>query len=215
MTICLTSRYIILLGIVASWLSTVQPVMAQVANDACTSAIPIPTTDNYCSQDAEFTNVGATPDPEALNNGCISLQFANGVWFSFRPKEPAVLIRVFGLGHGGSLRNPKILVYESCGNYLRCSPGKSVGTDELVIDNLNIGQTYYIMIESTLGGEGSFSLCIDDFVPVPSPESDCVDAVVLCSKDPFKVEAIIGSGSDRNEIEPGNCLFGGTPNAPA
>ncbi len=215
MTFCLMTRYIALLCMVAFLLLPAQRIMAQVSNDDCSGAIPIPNTNNYCSKDGEFTNTGATPDPAAPNNGCISVQFANGVWFSFRPKEPAVLIRVFGLGQGGTLRNPKILVYESCGKYLRCSPGKSVGTDELVIDNLTIGQTYYIMIESTPGGEGRFGLCIDDFVPVPSPESDCVDAVVLCSKDPFKVQAIVGSGSDRNEIEPGNCLFGGTPNAPA
>ncbi len=177
----------------------------QVLNDECRFAIPLPTSDNYCSDDGAFTNVGAKPDP-SFSNTCVSLLWKNGVWFSFVPREPAALIRVFGTGKGGTLRNPKIVVFSQCGTYLQCSPGKTVGNDEMLIDNLTIGQNYFIMIESAPGGEGTFKLCVDDFIPVPSPESDCRDGVVLCDKSPFKVESLTGVGSDRNEIESGNCI---------
>jgi len=182
---------------------------AQPTNDQCRYAIKLPNASDYCSKDAEFTNIGATPDPEfALGNQqCIGLKWQNGVWFSFVPKQPAVLIKVFGFGQGGTLKSPKIILFESCNDYLSCSPGKDIGIDEFLQDNLIIGKTYFIMVESSTGGEGTFKLCVDDFIPVPQPESDCSKAVVLCDKSPFVVESLQGAGSNRNEIEPGNCIF--------
>ena len=183
---------------------------AQVLNDDCQYAFPLPLVDNYCSEDGAFTNVGAKSDIQFTQgtNDCISLKWANGVWFSFVPREPAVLIRVFGLGNGGTMRSPKIILFEKCGQYLSCSPGKSDGIDELVFNDLNIGQNYFIMIESSIGGEGTFSLCIDDFIPVKSPESDCNKAVVLCDKSPFIVNKLEGNGNDKNELNPGVCIGG-------
>ena len=178
---------------------------AQILNDDCQFATPIPTSNNYCSRDGEFTNVGAKADP-AFINSCVLLQWGNGVWFSFTPREPGILLRVFGSGFGGTIRNPKIVLFEKCGTYLQCSPGKAIGNDELLVDNLNIGQTYYIMIESAMGGEGTFKLCLDDFIPVHLPEADCQEAVVLCDTSPFKVQSLTGLGNDRNEIEAGNCM---------
>lgn len=184
--------------------------LAQPLNDNCQFATPLPSADEYCSQPAQFTNVGATADPEFIQgtNTCISLKWANGVWFSFVPKQQAVLIRVQGLGNGGTIRSPKIILFKKCGDYLSCSPGKDVGIDELVFDDLNIGQVYYIMVESSIGGEGTFTLCVDDFVPVKAPESDCRKAVVLCDKSPFVVNQLEGNGSDKNELESNICIGG-------
>ncbi len=189
--------YMVLMG---SW-----SLDAQVLNDECRFATPILTTDNYCSGDGEFTNVGATADPP-FTNSCVNILWQNGVWFSFTPKEPAALFRVFGQGAGGTLRNPKILIFEDCGKYLNCSPGKNLSEDELVIDKLVIGKTYFLMVESSPNGNGTFKLCIDDFIPVPAPQEDCRDGVILCDKSSFKVESLTGIGNVTNEIEPGNCM---------
>jgi gliding motility-associated-like protein len=185
-------------------------ISAQVLNDDCQFATPIPSSDNYCSAANAFTNIGAKADNQFLqaNVSCVSLKWANGVWFSFVPRQPAVLIRVLGFGNGGTLRSPKIVLFQRCGQYVSCSPGKDVGIDELVYGDLNIGQTYFIMVESSIGGEGTFGLCIDDFVPVSSPESDCRDAVILCDKSPFVVDRLIGSGNDKNELDPNICIGG-------
>ena len=86
---------------------------SQVLNDNCPFATPIPTTDNYCSPDAAFSNIGAKADQQFANT-CVQLLWQNGVWFSFVPKKPAALIRVFGLGQGGTIRNPKIVVFQRC-----------------------------------------------------------------------------------------------------
>lgn len=178
---------------------------SQVLNDECRFALPLPTVEDYCSDDGAFSNIRATSDPEFLNT-CVSLRWQNGVWFSFTPRKPGVLIRVFGFGQGGTIQNPKIVVFSGCGEYLQCSPGKTPGNDELMLDNLVVGQVHYIMVESAEGGEGTFKLCVQDFSPVPSPESDCRDGVVLCDKSSFIVESLTGVGSNRNEIEPGNCM---------
>ncbi len=178
---------------------------AQILNDECRFATPLPAVEEYCSDDGAFTNIGATPDPQ-FPNSCVSLRWQNGVWFSFTPRRPGALIRAFGAGQGGTMRSPKIVVFSRCGEYLQCSPGKGVGNDELLLDNLVVGQLYYIMIESAVDGAGTFKLCVSDFAPVPSPESDCRDGVVLCDKSTFIVQSLTGLGQDRNEIERGNCM---------
>lgn len=179
-------------------------VYSQVINDDCRFAINIPSTDGYCSQDGAYTNVGAKPDP-VFNNTCVSLLWENGVWFSFTPRKQGTLIRVFGLGNGGTIKNPKIVIFEECGKYLQCTPG-SISTAELLMTGLTPGHTYFIMVESSRGGEGTFKLCLDEFNPVPTPESDCRTGVVLCDKSPFKVESLTGSGKDINEIEKESCI---------
>ncbi len=176
---------------------------SQPTNDECLFAIHIQDVEQYCSNDGEFTNVGATPETMVANT-CF-LNFRNGVWFSFIPKKPAVLIKVLGQGFGGTIRNPQIVLFSACGQYLQCSPGKDTGTDELTQTGLVIGQRYYIMIESPEGQEGRFGLCIDDFFAPRSPESDCIDAVVLCDKSPFSIENLNSVGNDRNEVA-GSCI---------
>ena len=186
-------------------LLTTSYIFAQVINDDCRFATPILSTDNYCSPEAAFTNVGAKPDP-VFTNSCVSLLWNNGVWFSFTPRKPGVLIRVFGFGNGGTIKDAKIVIFEECGKYLECSPGGDISGDELLIASLTPGHTYYIMVESSLNGEGTFKMCIDEFVPVPSPEADCIAGVVLCDKSPFKVETLTGAGKDTKEIDPFSCI---------
>jgi gliding motility-associated-like protein len=178
----------------------------QVLNDDCQFATFISDVDGYCSSPAEYTNLGATADP-SFPDICF-LNYTNGVWFSFIPKEPAINVRVFGSGIGiNTMRFPRMALFSSCGNFVTCSPGKSQSSDEFVVSNLTIGQVYYLMIESAPNVEGTFQLCIDDFTPTPSPESDCDKAVVLCNKDPFSVESLNSQGDDPNEAN-GSCIGG-------
>ncbi len=185
----------------------------QPTNDNCVSAIAIPSVDNFCSGDMAFSNAGATPDPvtqEAINQ-CVSINFQNGIWFSFRPTEPAVLIEVNSGAPKGTIGRPKAVLYSgSCTtglNYITCSPGNA-SVLEMTVTGLTVGQRYYLYIESDAMFEGSFQLCINDFIAPPSPESDCSEAVVLCDKSSFQVESINSNGNDPNELDgfPGACL---------
>lgn len=179
--------------------------VAQPANDECQFAKFLPNVSDYCSSPAEFTNVGATADPIFPHN-CISPKFANGVWFSFFASEPAVSIRVLSSGSDGTMRGPKILLFEACNSFVECSPGKSNDADEFLYDKLKLNRLYYIMVESNVGQEGTFRLCVDLLNSVKTPESDCDRAVVLCDKSPFVVSSLTGSGNNTNEIENGNCI---------
>lgn len=179
--------------------------MAQPANDDCQFATFLPDVTDYCSLPKQYSNVGATADP-SFANGCVSLKFANGVWFSFFASEPAVSIRVLSGGADGTISNPKILLFDACNSFVECSPGKSANADEFLYNNLRLNRLYYIMVESATGGEGSFRLCVDLLNSVKTPESDCSDAVVLCDKSPFVVSSLTGSGQNTNEIEKGNCI---------
>ena len=174
---------------------------AQLLNDDCFVATAIPSTDNYCSEIAEFSNVGASMDPN-IGNSCL-FTFINGVWFSFIPTEPAVNIRVFGTEDtGATLSNAKIGVFEgSCNNLslVSCSPGTTPGSSELTFSGIVIGQRYFIYVESSVAG--TFRLCINDFIAPPSPEADCVEAVVLCDKSSFVVENLNTAGNFTNEFD--------------
>lgn len=203
-------RYFGCVLLIMQFFLSVLTAQGTVLNDECIFAQPLASSQDYCSGNGEFTNAGATPDvPFAQGtNACISLKWANGVWFSFVPREPAVLIRVLGLGNGGTMRSPKIILFQRCGQYLSCSPGKDAGIDELVFDDLNIGQTYYIMVESSIGGEGTFKLCVDTFLPVRAPESDCSKAVILCDKSSFVVDELEGNGTQKQELPTDICIGG-------
>lgn len=194
-------KYILLI-----FLFTAFEASAQILNDECQFATFIPDIDGYCSEPAAYTNLGAMSDP-IFANPCF-LDFTNGVWFSFIPTEPAVNIRIFGRGNGiNTIGSPQMGLFSACGDYVTCSTGKGVGTDELVTADLIIGQVYYLMIESAPTTPGSFQLCIDDFTASPSPESDCDKAVVLCDKTPFSVESLNSVGDDPFEAE-GSCIGG-------
>lgn len=184
--------------------------LSQVLNDECRFSTDIKYVDEYCSEEGEFTNQLASGDPIIINspavNQCLGLRGENGVWFNVVPRKPAILIRVFGTGFNGTMRSPKIALFKTCDEFVKCSPGRSLGVDELTVDNLVVGSVYRIYVESEVGGEGSFKLCVTDFFPVPFPESDCGDAVVLCDKSPFTVQSLTGVGKDRNELPQGICV---------
>jgi hypothetical protein len=175
---------------------------AQISNDECFGAINLPSVDNFCSADQEFSNLDANPDP-AFNNNCF-INNVNGVWFSFVPTEPAVLIQVFSGGLMGTLEDPKMAIFTgSCSNldYIDCSPGRALTTDEFTVEGLTIGQRYFLFVESGSSTPGTFKLCINDFRSQPSPESDCDDAVVLCDTSPFTVESITSAGQNSSELD--------------
>lgn len=184
---------------------------AQPPNDDCLDAILIPSTNEWCSELQEFTNVDATADPEItaalqaqIVGSCVNHSFENGIWFIFFAEQPGILITTdCGIPNGFCIRPRPVLFTGSCTassglNFIECTPGGSVELSEFTITGLTIGQRYYLYVESE--DPGTMQLCLDDFVPVPSPESDCSEAVVLCDKSPFQVEFLNTSGNNTDEL---------------
>jgi len=179
---------------------------AQVLNDECFTATVISDPQDYCSGETEFTNVGATASADPRPFCWTDVQ--NDVWFSFIPTEPAALISIFGQNtvNDGRLNDPALVIYSgSCNNLveLNCQELSDNGPNlfELYIENLTLGQQYFIRVDGRLGNTGNFRLCTRTFIPVPLPESDCIDAVVLCDKSPFQVESLLGAGIFPQELQ--------------
>ncbi|HPK09425.1 MAG TPA: gliding motility-associated C-terminal domain-containing protein [Saprospiraceae bacterium] len=178
--------------------------------DQCQYAFPLGQVTSYCSGEFEFNNKGATLSPEGLPF-CWFGTPKHDVWFAFVPTQPTVYVSLKSRpgGSNGVLANPSIAVYSgNCGNLTEegCnSEGTGNGFTELIVPNVNIGQVYYLRVDSRLDNTGDFQICIEAFVPRPSPESDCKDAVVLCDKSPFQVENLDNVGDVLNELT-GTCI---------
>jgi len=177
----------------------------QVPNDECVFGTFIGFADDYCSGPNALTNVGATPSADAIPP-CIFGNGTHDVWYSFIPTAPAVYISV-----SGAIRNPSVVLYEgSCGALtdIGCNSSATGTFTEVSANNLVIGQVYFIRIDARDDQTGTFELCIRSFSPIPTPESDCPDAVVLCDKSPFQVENLDQTGNIQNEMI-GSCVMPG------
>jgi len=169
---------------------------AQPSNDDCFGSIFIPSIDDYCSADLEFTNADATLDsglPESNTSvGCFN-DHINGVWFSFAPTQTAAVFNVFAEATTNDIVRTNLNVYTGpCNNlqFVSCSRGAS-DDDELLISGLTPGQNYYLLVESEMA-EIIFTLCINEFNAPRSPESDC---------PAFQVASLFTAGNNPNELD--------------
>ncbi|MEP6795435.1 MAG: hypothetical protein ABJB16_13985, partial [Saprospiraceae bacterium] len=187
--------YLVLLFVVAGTSLFAQPV-----NDECTTAIHLPNTDNWCSAQAAFTNINATPYSGTIPASNCFLQLKSEVWFTFIPQTPALYIKVSGAINGlGTLQNPAIAIFEGPCNNLNVIGCNSVATItnqvELSLSDLVIGRVYFLLIDGQNNSTGTFQICLNGFIPPPNPQSDCEKAVVLCDKSPFVIDTILGIGA--------------------
>ena len=180
---------------------------AQPVNNTCLTATTVSGLNNWCSTSGQFTNVAATSS--SFNTTCFNS--ANDVWFSFVAAAPSVTITVNGNTSGGSaggtMTNPNVaLITNPCGGtqtIVQCQASTS-NIAQIHSGGLIVGQTYYILVDATI--EGTFQLCVDNYNPIPDPQSDCIDAVVLCDKSPFTVQSVSGAGNDPDEAGSSSCL---------
>ena len=185
---------------------------AQPLNDDCLGAITIPTTNDFCSAPMEFSNVGATLDvinpPSAGQMAvtqCVSTDFSNGIWFILFPEQPGILITINCAAQTGTCVLPEAVLFTgSCTSpdgfiFENCSPSNNSSVLEFTTTGLTIGQRYYLFVASET--TGSMQVCVDNFIPVPSPQSDCSEGVILCNTDPFQVDALNTAGNNTNELD--------------
>ena len=186
-------------------------VWAQPSNDECLGAIVLSDVDNFCSNEAVFTTVGATVSPTGLPFCFPSL--AGDVWFSFVAQATDVSVTVIGntpFNPGGTLEDPQAAIYTgNCVNLteIQCiSDAFNANVAETYAGPLVVGATYYIRVDARNGNQGTFKLCVNNFNAIPDPNSDCPTGVVLCDKSAFTVESLVGEGNLTNEVDPGSCL---------
>jgi gliding motility-associated-like protein len=78
----------------------------------------------------------------------------------------------------------------------------------LIANDLVVGQQYYIRVDAFL--QGSFQICLQNREVVNVAQSDCPNAMFVCSKDPLVLEAAYNAGNDALEMEGAPCLVGFT-----
>ncbi|MEZ4958595.1 MAG: gliding motility-associated C-terminal domain-containing protein [Saprospiraceae bacterium] len=189
--------------------------LAQPANNDCSSAITLTNLSNWCSSNAAFTNIGATQtDPS--NPSCFPQNTIHDVWFSFVAVATTVHITVIGnttgnQAPGGTLVNPQFAIYTgNCGGALNQVACASDNFNNNIVESfaspLIVGQTYYVRVDGRNGATGTFRLCINNYNAVPDPNSDCPTGVILCDKSSFNVESLVGTGALDNEFDQNICI---------
>ena len=183
-------------------------VSAQPVNDFCLDAFRIDDVTRYCSKTGEYTTLGSAYDPDAgdITKATCWSNASHDVWFKFVAIATDVLITV----NGNTLKRPELAIYTgTCSNISEIFPcvtsPVNLNTATLYKGGLVTGVTYYIRIDGVDQAVGSFQLCINNYNPPANSNGDCVTGSVLCSKDPFYIESVVGSGIFPDEAD-GSCL---------
>jgi hypothetical protein len=205
------AKYLVQFFLITLYSLLTRDTIAQtITNDECNQAINLGLIQSYCSGTTILTNGNSTV---SLNPTAICNQMDNNdgdVWFAFRIDRLAVNVRVSGRGEGANntLDRPTVSLYRGRCNalvLLGCNTTERVNFSELVISNIQPGETLYLRISGKQGSKGRFGLCIDGINVDRIAESDCGKAQILCDKDPFRVPLLSGFGDVRDEAD-NSCL---------
>jgi len=198
-----TYFYLMLLGILLPIHLSAQP-----SNDDCAAAILIQDLTNFCSADAAFSNIDATPTDWQGDNTLS----ANGkdVWFQFTAIASTINLVIRGSNTTGSLSRPEVelLSGTNCNGeflILRSATASNTNLVEINKSGLIPGVTYFFRVQGLNERTGTFQLCANNFFPPQSPGSDIEIASTLCNKSSFVIEQIEGAGDDNDEAA-GTCL---------
>jgi len=122
---------------------------------------------NSCSNNAEFTTLGATSPPSETAPSCWNTGPDYTRWFKFVATKPAINVEVKRGGVYGTIRRVNLALYEDDGTtVLDCK--RYVFDDdnvEVEYEGLTIGKWYYIAVDNNYSGyRGTFTLCLNDDV---------------------------------------------------
>lgn len=180
-------------------------------NDELINAINITNTSAYCSADAEFNNLEATPSNynKSLNWPAVG----KDVWYKFTASKFDVNISVSGKIDANStntLIGPLVALYsfDATNGFITEQPGMQATSNNVVSlykGALTVGQVYYIRVSATNNVTGTFKLCIDNYFPPIQPGQDCGTFSVLCTKETFTQLNVTGAGANNHESA-GTCL---------
>lgn len=176
------------------------------ANDDCSGAITLTNISNFCSDNAAYTNINATPS--GLGKAQAWSSDGNDVWYKFTAIAFDINISVTGNG-SGTLNSPLIALYTTadCSNFTELIGSVSNGTSVTTLYNgaLTISKIYYVRISAANNNTGTFKICINNYNPILKPGQDYGTASILCSKDPFTQTDVTGAGANNREFA-GTCM---------
>jgi gliding motility-associated-like protein len=184
-----------------------------VPHDKCEEARILTNLDNWCSDSAAFTTVGAVDEGVAPAT-CFPQETQRDVWFIFTSRGTNISIQVVGdtrLGKGGSLRSPQMAIYTgSCGvlTQVACisdNRAPSNNVVQILSSSMQVGQKYYVRVSARGTNSGTFKLCVNSYTSSGSPSGDCQSAVILCDDRPFTVSSVRDRGAVLDNINDAFC----------
>ncbi|MCD6201936.1 MAG: CUB domain-containing protein, partial [Bacteroidales bacterium] len=128
-------------------------------------AIILSDIDNWCSSDARYSTIGATPDES--RGSCWPNGPGFNRWFKFRATTTQVFVQVKIGGDEGTMRYPLAAIWDESGSQIACTRYASQYSDiSLGSAGLTPGEWYYISVDNynNAGYRGTFTLCVDDSV---------------------------------------------------
>ncbi|MBS1542084.1 MAG: T9SS type A sorting domain-containing protein, partial [Bacteroidetes bacterium] len=130
-------------------------------------AIALTDLNNWCSSNAQYTTLNATPDK---NKGtCWSNGPNYNRWFKFTAGYTSATIQVKVGGVEGTMQYPMVALWGSNGtSQLACTNQAGASTDiSMSYASLTVGNTYYISVDNFVGTgyRGTFTLCITNVNP--------------------------------------------------
>ncbi len=169
-------------------------------------AVHITDVNNWCSSDAEYTTIGASPDKSAgscWNNSGPQLNR----WFKFQATALGnITITVDVSGTKGTQRRTQVALWDSAGTTeIECARYTSTNADDVVIGatGLTPNDWYFISVDAfNTSYDGTFTLCVDDTPDYDFYEGaeELTDLNNWCSAD--AAYTTIGASNDQSA---GSC----------
>jgi len=128
-------------------------------------AIELSDFNGWCSSEAAFSTINATPDETA--GSC----WPNGPnynrWFKFQATGPQMSIQVRTNDAEGTLRRPVVALWDNTLTEVSCNVYSTDNSDiEIAATSLTTGNWYYVSVDNNNGAgyRGSFTLCATDHI---------------------------------------------------
>jgi len=118
---------------------------------------------NWSSANAAYSNVGATPD-EVVGSQSACVAPNHNVWFKFQATTNEVEIKALTSGTNGTIGYITTSLFDASGNTIACHNSQGGLVSFLQITTLTPGSWYYFSVDNAAGGQGTFSLQINNTI---------------------------------------------------
>jgi hypothetical protein len=128
------------------------------------AAAEVTNLNNWCSGDAAYSTLWATPDE--TKGSCQKTGPSYNRWFKFQATTKDITAQLKTGGSEGSLRYGYLSLWDNKGSEITCAQYVSATSDITISHNaLTVGNWYYISVDnhdgSSGGYRGTFTLCLD------------------------------------------------------
>ncbi len=176
-------------------------------HDECSNSFFINNARDWCSDTLQFNNQATSPSSNSYS-ACYD-DIGNDIWLSFDGVASDVIIIITPeSGHTVSAS----LYDGECNNLLEILCQEQIAGDNylwMYKGGMIQGHKYLLRIESKDPDPFAFTVCLNNYFSPAKAGSDCSNANLLCSKEGFVVNSVIGFGT-QEELSAISCFVNTT-----